>query len=135
LISNEASFASLVAPVEFRKNPMATDTDFRRIALALEGTTSAPHFDRTAFKVARTYATLAPDGLTANLKFMPDEQELKCLTAPEAFQPLPNAWGKRGWTVANLAMLDVAELQRALETAWHHGLPKKSPTRNRKSGR
>lgn len=46
----------------------------------------------------RIYATLAADGLTANLKLTPDEQELKCLTVPEAFQSVPNAWGKQGWT-------------------------------------
>ena len=38
---------------------MATGNDLRRIALSLEGTTEAPHFDRAAFKVARIYVTLA----------------------------------------------------------------------------
>jgi len=41
---------------------MATADDFRRAALALEGTVEAPHMDRRAFKVARTYATLAALG-------------------------------------------------------------------------
>jgi hypothetical protein len=48
---------------------MATARDFRRIALSLEGTTEAPHFDRTAFKVRRIYATLAGDDRAANLMF------------------------------------------------------------------
>jgi hypothetical protein len=73
---------------------MATAKDFRRIALALEGTTEAPHFDRTAFKVRRIYATLAADGKTANLMLTADEQELKCALAPDAFRPVPNAWGR-----------------------------------------
>jgi hypothetical protein len=46
----------------------------RELALALEGVTAAPHFDRTAFKVKRIFATLAADGLTANFKFTPGEQ-------------------------------------------------------------
>jgi hypothetical protein len=104
---------------------MATARDFRRIAMSLEGTTDAPHFDRTAFKVARIYATLAPDGLTANLKFSHDEQELKCITAPEAFQPVPNAWGRQGYTTVTLATVSVAELKAALEMAWRHALPRK----------
>jgi hypothetical protein len=58
---------------------MATAKNLRRIALSLEGTSEAPHFDRTAFKVAPIYATLAADGVTANLKFTPDEQALKCI--------------------------------------------------------
>lgn len=69
--------------------------DMRRIALSLEGTTELPHLDRTAFKAAKIYATLAADGLTANLKFTPDEQEFKCLLAPQAFSPVANAWGRR----------------------------------------
>ena len=52
---------------------MATARDLRRIALSLDGTVEAPHFDRTAFKVKRIYATLAADGLTANLMLTPDE--------------------------------------------------------------
>jgi hypothetical protein len=102
---------------------MATARDLRRIALSLDGTLEAPHFDRMAFRVNRIYATLAADGLTANLKFAPDEQELKCLVAPEAFTPVPNKWGKQGWTTAKLAKLSVDELRAALEIAWHHALP------------
>ena len=104
---------------------MATGKDLRRIALSLQGTTEAPHFDRAAFKVARIYVTLAADGSTANFKFTPDEQEFKCMLAPEAFSPVPNAWGKQGWTTADLSKLGAAELKAALETAWAHALPKK----------
>ena len=108
---------------------MATARDLRRLALALDGTTEAPHFDRIAFKVARIYVTLAPDRLTANFKFAPDEQALKCSVAGDAFEPVPNAWGKQGWTTAKLAMLSVAELKAALAIAWQHALPKKKKAR------
>jgi hypothetical protein len=104
---------------------MANADDLRRLAFALDGTTEAPHFDRAAFKAARIYATLAPDGLTANVRFSPEEQEFKCMLAPDAFRPIPNAWGRQGWTVATLAALTEAELQDALETAWRHGRAKR----------
>jgi len=107
---------------------MSSAAEFRRLALSLEGTTEAPHFDRTAFKVARIYATLAADGRTANFKFAPVEQELKCLVAPEAFAPIPNAWGKQGWTTATLAKLSIPELRNALEMAWRHAHPKRRAT-------
>lgn len=99
---------------------MADADDLRRIALSLAGTLEAPHLDRAAFKVARIYATLAADRLTANLRFTPDQQQLKCLTAPDAFAPLPNAWGRQGWTTARLAALSVEELSAALHAAWQH---------------
>jgi hypothetical protein len=108
---------------------MATGKDLRRMALAMEGTTEAPHFDRAAFKVARIYVTLAADGRTANFRFTSDEQEFKCLLAPEAFSPVPNAWGKQGWTTAILSKLGAAELKAALETAWAHARPKKAKRR------
>ena len=95
------------------------------MALSLEGTSEAPHFDRTAFKVARIYVTLAADGRTANFKFMPDEQEFKCMLAPEAFAPLPNAWGKHGWTLAHLSKLSMGELESALKTAWANAQPQR----------
>ena len=104
---------------------MATGTDLRRMALALKGTTEGPHFDRAAFKVARIYVTLAADGRTANFKFTPDEQQFKCMMAPDAFAPIPNAWGRQGWTTATLSKLSAGELKNALETAWAHALQKK----------
>jgi hypothetical protein len=103
---------------------MADAADLRRLALALDGVGEYPHFDRRAFKARVTFATLAPDGLTANLKFTLDEQALKCVVAPDAFEPLKNAWGARGWTLARLAALDERELAAALEMAWRHAIPK-----------
>lgn len=108
---------------------MATAQDLRRIALSLEGTIEAPHFDRTAFKVRRIYATLAPDAQTANLMLTPDEQMLKCELAPGAFSPVPNAWGARGATTAKLSALTVPELRDALTVAWRHAIAAKGRSR------
>ena len=103
---------------------MASAKDLRRVALSLEGTTEAPHFDRAAFKVKRIFVTLAADGKTANFKFAPDEQEFKCMMAPHAFQPVPGGWGRQGWTTAILSELSTKELRQALEIAWRHAVPK-----------
>ena len=103
---------------------MATAADFVRLAGALPGVVEYPHFDRRAFKARVTFATLSADALTANLKFTPDQQALKCAVAPEAFEPLPNAWGARGWTLAKLTSLGELELAAALEMAWRVAAPK-----------
>lgn len=107
---------------------MADADMLRSLALSLEGTSEAPHFDRAAFKVKRIYATLAADGLTANFKFTPDEQQIKCEMLPDAFSPVQNAWGRQGWTTAVLSELEEADLRDALETAWRHALPGKHRT-------
>jgi len=49
--------------------------------------------------------TLAPNGKTANFMFTPEQQEFKCMMAPEAFTPVPIAWGQRGATTAVLSRL------------------------------
>ena len=105
---------------------MATATDVRKLALALEGTTEHPHFDRAAFKVKRIYATLAGDGKSLNLNLTPEEQEFKTMLAPEVFTPIPNKWGTSGWTTVNLKAISKAELKAALEMAWEHGRAKKA---------
>ena len=108
---------------------MATGMDLERIALSLEGTVACPHFDRTAFKVVRTYVTLAADGKSANVKFTPDQQAFKCMMAPDAFTTIPNGWGRMGWTRVELSNVGDAELQAALEMAWELGRAKPRPRR------
>lgn len=103
---------------------MVTAAQFRQIALSLEGTTEAPHFDRTAFKVARIYATLAADGLSANFRFTPEDQAVLTSFHPDNFTPVPGGWGKQGWTTAVLGRLTVTRATSALETAWREAQPK-----------
>lgn len=110
---------------------MASATQVRRIALSFEGTTEAPHFDRTAFKVARIYATLAADGRSLNLGLKPDEQEFKCMAAPDVFTPVPGGWGRQGWTTIALTKIGIPELKQSLEMAWRHALPKKASSKGR----
>ena len=81
---------------------MATSDDLRSIALSMPGVAEYAHFDRRAFKARVTFATLAP----------------------EAFEPIANAWGRQGWTRVTLAALDDRELRAALEMAWEHARPK-----------
>ncbi|MBL8599141.1 MAG: MmcQ/YjbR family DNA-binding protein [Devosia sp.] len=105
---------------------MATAADVRKLAMSLEGTTEHPHFERTAFKVRRIYATLAADGKSLNLNLTPEEQEFKTMLAPEVFTPIPNKWGTSGWTTVDLRAIGKAELKAALEMAWEHGRAKKA---------
>ncbi len=112
---------------------MATSEDLRRIALSLPGVSEAPHFDRLAFRAARIFTTLAADRQSANIRFSPDEQELKRLLAPEAFTPLKGGWGAAGWTRAELAALGEDDLRAALEMAYRHAQPKsKSAAKKRR---
>jgi hypothetical protein len=127
VLSNKLSKAGLRALLFLfqEQGAMADSESFTRIALALPGTISAPHSDRTAFKVHRTYATLAADGLSANLKFTPEEQEFKCLVAPELFQRIDNGWGRQGWTTLNIGAAGADDIKAALAMAHVHAVAKK----------
>lgn len=107
---------------------MATADDLRHMALALEGTIEAPHFDRAAFKVRRNYVTLAADGESANFMLSREEQEFKCMLLPDTLRPVPNKWGENGATTAKLADLNTGDLQDLLDMAHAHAVSKK-PTR------
>ena len=111
---------------------MAKATEFAAIALSLEGTVEQPHFERKAFKARRIYASLAPDGLTANIQFSPDEQEFRCEAQPNAYHPVPNKWGAQGWTTAVLSELTPDELKVALTSAWKYQASKTAPGRRRR---
>jgi YjbR len=113
---------------------MAKAEDLKAAALSLEGTTEAPHFDRRAFKARRIYATLAADGLTANIRFPPEEQELRCEMQPEAYRKIPNKWGDSGWTTATLSALTLDDLKIALTSAWRHQAPPPKGGAPRKRG-
>lgn len=110
---------------------MVTAKKFHEMAMSLEGTIEAPHFDRVAYKVAKIFATLAPDKKTVNFKFTPDEQEFRCMMNPEAFSPVPNNFANHGWTTATLSKLKVDELRPALEAAWSQAKPKAKKKRKK----
>ena len=103
---------------------MATAADLRRIALSLEGTVEVAHMDRRAFRVARIFATLPPDELSANLMLSLDEQEYRCEQSPAAYAPVPGGWGRMGYTTVKLSELGESELRDVLTIAWHMAQPK-----------
>jgi hypothetical protein len=84
-----------------------------------------------AFRAARIFAPLAPDGKTADLKLAPDEQELKCLLRPDAFAPNPNRWSAQGWTTLRLDAIALPDLRGTLERAWRHAHPRGRRTKRR----
>lgn len=98
---------------------MATAKQLREIALSLDGTTVAPHFDRTAFKRSRIYATLAADGQSANFRLTPEDQAIMTSFHPEVFRPVAGGWGRQGWTTAELTAMTLTQLTSVLETAWN----------------
>jgi hypothetical protein len=103
---------------------VATINSFVEHALAFNGVVAVPHFDRTAFKANKIFATLHEPSGTANLKFTVFNQTEFCNFMPDLFNPLPNKWGLQGWTLFYLEKAENDILFTALETAYNDNLKK-----------
>jgi hypothetical protein len=95
-------------------------SDFRRIALSLEGAEEGSHMGAADFRVGgRIFATLAhvKQGY-GNLMLTPEQQAAFIADAPEIFLPVHGGWGKGGATHIRLAAASEDTLAGALHTAW-----------------
>ena len=112
-------------------------SDFRRIALSLEGAEQGSHMGAVDFRVGgRIFATLASvkEGF-GNLMITPELQAAFIADRPDLFLPIHGGWGRMGMTHIRLAVADEDSLRGALHTAWKLRLEKnRSPGKNRKSG-
>ena len=107
-------------------------SDFRRIALSLEGAEEGSHMGATDFRVGgRIFATLAAVGQGyGNLMLTPEHQSAFVADAPEIFLPIAGGWGKNGATHIRLAAANEDVLTGALRTAW-----KLRQEKNQKTGK
>jgi hypothetical protein len=109
-----------------------TVSDFRRIALSLEGAEESSHMGQPDFRVGgRIFATLAAASHGyGNLMLTPEQQATFVEELPEVFIPIAGGWGKNGATHIRLAAANEDVLEGALQAAWKVRLEK-----NRKSGK
>ncbi len=107
-----------------------TPDDFRRLALQLPEAVEQEHGEHPDFRVrGKVFATLGwPDVEWGVVKLTPEEQELRTLGEPAVFEPVPGAWGRRGYTKVQLSKASEADLQSALRVAWRNMAPKRLTT-------
>ena len=95
-------------------------SDFRRVALSLDGAEEGAHMGAVDFRVGgRIFATLASvkDGY-GNLMLTPELQAEFVAERPDLFVPIAGGWGRMGSTHIRLAAADEDSLRGALHTAW-----------------
>ena len=95
-------------------------SDFRRIALRLEGVEEGSHMGAMDFRVGgRIFATLASiqQGY-GNLLLTPEQQAQFVAEMPEVFLPVHGGWGRLGATHVRLEATSEDVLEGALRTAW-----------------
>ena len=97
-----------------------TPSDFRRIALSLEGAEEGSHMGSPDFRVGgRIFATLAAQAQGyGNLLLTPEQQAAFVAEEPEVFIPIHGGWGRNGATHVQLSAANEDLLLGALTTAW-----------------
>jgi YjbR len=103
----------------------------------LPDVTEYDHFGGNAFKgKGSTFVTVWEAKNTANLKLSPEEQRRFVMLDGEGFVEIDNAWGRQGWTTANLEFVDETAFREALAIAWRRSNEKaraKPTSRKKKS--
>jgi len=113
-----------------------TASDFRRIALSLEGAEEGSHMGQVDFRVGgHIFATLASEKQGfGNLMLTPGQQAAFVAEQPNLFLPIAGGWGKNGATHVRLAEANEDLVAGALRTAWRLRMEKNQKARTKPNG-
>lgn len=105
---------------------MVTLETVKELALGFEETSEAPHFEKNSFRVKnKIFATLNKDENTACVKLSEIEQSVYSSIDPKMIYPIPNKWGKLGWTTIELKKIKKDLLIELLTKSYCNVAPKK----------
>ncbi|WP_130733868.1 MmcQ/YjbR family DNA-binding protein [Flavobacterium sp. J27] len=93
-------------------------TEFIHTCLSFDKVTEAPHFEKKSFRVKnKIFATLDVTNQKATIKLNEIQQSVFC-SNPIYLSPVPNKWGKQGWTIIHLENIPKEMCWDALQTAY-----------------
>ena len=99
---------------------------FRKMALSFPETTEQPHFEKTSFRVGKKiFATFDSKNNRACIKLSEAEQDVFAVFDRSVIYPVPNKWGKQGWTLIDLSKVKKKMFADALTTAYCEVAPLK----------
>lgn len=91
----------------------------RKMSLALEGAEELSHFEKPSFRIKKKiFATLDLKNNRACLKLSLIDQSVFSAFDVSVIYPVPNAWGKQGWTFVDLSKVRKDMLKDALSCAY-----------------
>ncbi|GAB3690333.1 hypothetical protein GCM10027592_07550 [Spirosoma flavus] len=98
----------------------------RELALSLPETTEQPHFGKISFRVGKkVFATYNGPHNRICVKLSTIDQSAFSSFDQFIIYPVPNKWGKQGWTLIDLNKVLVETLADALTMAYCEVAPKK----------
>lgn len=105
---------------------MVTIDAFRKIALSFPEVVEEPHFEKTSFRVhKKIFATYDEKNNRVCVKLSEIDQDIFSVSDKSIIYPLPNKWGKQGWTLIEMEKVKEELFTAALKTAYCEVAPKK----------
>ena len=105
---------------------MVSIDTFRKLAMSFPNVTEEPHFEKTSFRInKKIFATFDEKNNTAILKLNEIDQSVFCALSEMIFYPIPNKWGKQGWTIVELSKVRTEMFEDALILSYQNVVAKK----------
>jgi hypothetical protein len=96
-------------------------SDFRRIALGMEGAIERAHMGHPDFRAnGKIFATLHSGDRFGMVKLTLQQQETFIAQHPAMFSPEAGAWGRQGCTRVRLEAADEESVGEAMTLAWQN---------------
>lgn len=106
--------------------PMPTFKQLRTLALSFPEVTEEPHFEKTSFRVKKKiFATFDASHNRACVKLSANDQHAFSAFDKDVMYPIPNKWGKMGWTFIEMDTVPKDMLKDAVSTAYCEVAPSK----------
>lgn len=97
----------------------------RQLALSYDGAEEQPHFEKPSFRVKKKiFLTLDEKNQVACIKLDEIVQDIFCTPDKTLIYPVPNKWGKRGWTLIALKLIKKDLFKEVLTASYCHVAPK-----------
>lgn len=105
---------------------MVSIETFRTLALSFPNATEEPHFEKTSFRInKKIFASFDEKNNQAVLKLNEIDQSVFSASSEMIFYPIPNKWGKQGWTIVELSKVRPEMFEDALIRSYENVISKK----------
>ena len=105
---------------------MITNDNLLDIVFSLPLVEEMPHFDKSSYRIKKKiFLTHNKKENRICVKLNEADQYAFCAFDKSIIYPVPNKWGKQGWTLINLAKVELETLKDAIVTSYCHVAPNK----------
>ena len=93
----------------------------KQLALSFEGAEEMPHFEKPSYRInKKIFLTLDEKNIRACIRLPEIEQDIFSKIDPKMIYPVPNKWGKQGWTFIELKLISKKLFSEALSASFSH---------------